>query len=240
MRTAARWAVSMLLAAALLVCPTGSLRAQTEAAGDARIQRLVDLHILRGAPDGDLQLDRQIKGGEFVVLLERVLRQPRVLSPALTVPIAGTEGQGWIRAYAWLQSTWSRVLQARTEIGHTWFDLKSRMTRSSPWGLERTHWMFASLRNAFLDHGLIDLSFDPMKPMNGSDGIAMLLTAAGFGGEVDALQAQMMGAGRDRVLQIVCRQHGFDSVMAFAGQPLTRRGAAIMAWRLLALHSGSD
>lgn len=240
MRTAARWCTSLLLAGAMLLYPAGFARAQAKTPEDARIQQLVDLHILRGAPDGDLQLDRQIQGGELVVLLERVLEQPRLVLPALGAPAPGTEGQGWLRTYAWLQSTCSRVLQARRRIGHAWFDLKIRTARSSPWGIERTHWMFTSLRNAFLDDDLIDLSFDPMKQMSGSQGIEMLLTAAGFGGEVDALQAQMVDAGREDVLRIVCRQHGFDNVVEFAGQPLTRRGAAIMAWRLLALRTNSN
>lgn len=114
------------------------------------------------------------------------------------------------------------------------------MGKTLPWGIDRNHWMFTSLRNAYLDDGLIDLSFDPMKRVNGSDGIEMLLTAAGFGGEVNAMKAQMVDAKRDDTLRIVCRQHGFDNVMETAGKPLTRRNAALMAWRLLALRTSSD
>jgi hypothetical protein len=49
---------------------------ETAVPEDARIQQLVDLHVLLGAPGGDLQLERQVNGGELVVLLERVLDQP--------------------------------------------------------------------------------------------------------------------------------------------------------------------
>ncbi|MGB9666735.1 MAG: hypothetical protein ACPL2N_05445 [Candidatus Cryosericum sp.] len=240
MRSPARRWVALLVAAAALLCSAGSAHAQPAVPMDARIQRLIDLHILRGAPDGDLQLDRTINGGELVVLLERVLQQPRTVLPQLVTPPAGSESQGWIRAYAWMRSTWDRVLQARTQIGHVWFDLKVRGTRTPPWGIDRAHWMYASLRNAYLDDRLIDLSFDPMKRMSGSDGIEMLLSAAGFGGEVDAVQAQMVGAARDDTLRVVCRQHGFDNVMEYAGKPLTRREAALLAWRLLALRTSSD
>jgi len=240
MRTPSRWCVALVAVLVALVCVVGVTRAQTVAPGDARIQQLIDLHILKGAPDGDLQLDRQINGGELVVLLERVLQQPRVVSTTLGTPSAGTEGQGWIRTYAWVRATWNRVLDARRQIGHAWFDVRNRMGKTLPWGIDRTHWMFTSLRNAYLDDGLIDLSFDPMKRVNGSDGIEMLLTAAGFGGEVNAMKAQMVDAKRDDTLRIVCRQHGFDNVMETAGKPLTRRNAALMAWRLLALRTSSD
>lgn len=235
-----RGLVALLVAVGALLCSAGGAHSQPAVPMDARIQRLVDLHILRGAPDGDLQLDRTINGGELVVLLERVLQQPRTVSPQLVTPPAGSESQGWIRAYAWMRSTWDSVLRARTQVRHVWFDLKVRLTRASPWGIDRAHWMYTSLRGAYLDDGLIDLSFDPMKRMGGSDGIEMLLSAAGFGGEVDAVQAQMAGATRDDTLRVVCRQHGFDMVMEYAGKPLTRRDAALLAWRLLALRTSSD
>lgn len=236
----ARSLVALLVAVAALLCSAGGVHAQPAVPMDARIQRLIDLQILKGAPDGDLQLDRTINGGELVVLLERVLQQPRTVSPQLGTPPAGSESQGWIRAYAWMRSTWDRVLQARTQIGHFWFDLKVRVTKASPWGIDRAHWMYTSLRDAYLDDGLIDLSFDPVKRMGGSDGIEMVLTAAGFGGEVNAMQAQMVGATRDDTLRVVCRQHGFDTVMEYAGKPLTRRDAALLVWRLLALRTSSD
>ena len=44
----------------------------------------------------------------------------------------------------------------------------------------------------------------------------------------------------DEALRVVCRQHGLDNVMDYAGKPLTRRGAALLAWRLLAERTGSD
>jgi hypothetical protein len=76
--------------------------------------------------------------------------------------------------------------------------------------------------------------------MSGSEGINMLLTAAGFGGEVAAMQVQMNDPVGDEALRVVCRQHGLDNVMDYAGKPLSRRGAALLAWRLLAERSGSD
>ncbi|MCE5193828.1 MAG: hypothetical protein ABFD13_01890 [Candidatus Cryosericum sp.] len=240
MATRARSLATLVVVVAILLSSAGVGRAQTTASGDARIQQLVDLHILKGAPDGDLQLDRQINGGELVVLLERVLQQPRVVSPTLGTPSVGTESQGWIQAYAWVRAMSSRLLDARRQIGHVWFDVRYRMEEPAPWGIDCTHWMFTSLRNAYLDDGLIDLSFDPMKRIGGSDGIEMLLTAAGFGGEVDTMQARMDGAPRDDTLRIVCRQHGFDSIMDYAGKPLTRREAALMVWRLLALRTSAD
>jgi hypothetical protein len=44
----------------------------------------------------------------------------------------------------------------------------------------------------------------------------------------------------DEALRVVCRQHGFDNVMGYAGKPLARRDAALLAWRLLAERTGSD
>ncbi|MBA4365749.1 MAG: hypothetical protein C0398_07135 [Coprothermobacter sp.] len=232
-----------LAALVVIVACTGVVRAQpveTAIPADARIQRLLDLHILLGAPDGDLQLERQANGGEFVVLLERVLQQPESTSQSLGTPSEGGEANGWIRAYAWTRGVWDRVLYVRGKIRHVWFGLRYRLVEGSGWGIERSHWMFTSLRDAYLDGGLIDLSFQPKKRMSGSEGINMLLTAAGFGGEVAAMQAQMNDPVGDEALRVVCRQHGLDNVMDYAGKPLTRRGAALLAWRLLAERTGSD
>jgi hypothetical protein len=243
MRACVRWGVILLAALVVVMGCTGGVRAQpaeTTVPADARIQRLLDLHILLGAPDGDLQLERQVNGGEFVVLLERVLQQPELVSQHLETPFAGDEANGWIRAYAWTRGVWDRVLDVRTKIGHVWFDLRYRRAEGSGWGIERSSWMFTSLRNAYLDDGLIDLSFQPMKRMSGSEGINMLLTAAGFGGEVAAMKTQMNDPVGDEALRVVCRQHGLDNVMEYAGKPLARRDAALLAWRLLAERTGSD
>jgi hypothetical protein len=243
MRTCARWGIILLAAFVVIVGCTGVVRAQpveTAVPGGARIQRLLDLHILLGAPDGDLQLDRQANGGEFVVLLERVLQQPELTSQRLGTTSTGDEATGWIRAYAWTRGVWDRVLDVRTKIGHVWFDLRYRRVEGSGWGIERSHWMFTSLRDAYLDDGLIDLSFQPMKRISGSEGINMLLTAAGFGGEVAAMKAQINDPVGDEALRVVCRQHGFDEVMEYAGKPLARRDAALLAWRLLAERTDSD
>lgn len=243
MRTRARWGVMLLAAFVVIVGCTGVVRArlvETAVPADARIQRLLDLHVLLGTPDGDLHLDRQVTSGEFVVFLERVLQQPQLTLQRLGTPSTGDEANGWIRAYAWTRGAWDRVLDVRKEIGHVWFGLRTRRAEGSPWGIERSHWMFTSLRNAYLDDGLIDLSFQPMKRMSGSEGINMLLTAAGFGGEVAAMKTQMNDPVGDEALRVVCRQHGFDKVMEYAGKPLTRGDAALMAWRLLAERTGSD
>jgi hypothetical protein len=234
--------VILLAALVAVVGWTGVVRAQpvaTVVPADARLQRLLDLHILLGAPDGDLQLERQVTSGEFVVLLERVLQQPKLTSQRLETPSTGGEANGWIRAYAWTRGAWDRVLDVRKEIGHVWFGLRYRRAEGSGWGIERDHWMFTSLRDAYLDDGLIDLSFQPMKRMSGSEGINMLLTAAGFSGEVAAMKIQMNDSIGDEALRVVCTQHGFDKVMEFAGKPLARRDAALLAWRLLAERAGS-
>jgi hypothetical protein len=231
----------LLAAVVLIVGCTGGVHAQTAettAPVDARIQTLVDLHILTGNAGG-LQLDRQVSGGEFVVLVERVLQQPQLASQSLATSSSGNEAVGWIRAYAWLRNTWTRVLDVRREIRHIWFGLRSERTNGSPWGIQRNSWLFTSLRDAYLDDKLIDLSFEPMKQMSGSDGINMVLTAAGFGGEVDAMKTQMNDPVGDAALQVVCRQHGFDQVMQYAGKPMTRGDAAILAWRLLVERTGS-
>lgn len=243
MKTRVRSGMMLLAAFVLIVACTGVVRAQpveTAVPADARIQRLVDLHVLLGAPDGDLQLERQVNGGEFVVLLERVLEQPESTSQSLGTPSEGGEANGWIRAYAWTRRMWDRVLYVRGEIRHAWFGLRYKPVEGSGWGIERSHWMFTSLRDAYLDDGLIDLSFQPKKRMSGSEGINMLLTAAGFGGEVAALQAQTNDSVGDEALRVVCRQHGLDNIMDYAGKPLTRRDAALMVWRLLAERTGSD
>ncbi|HEY5001151.1 MAG TPA: hypothetical protein VII15_04870 [Candidatus Cryosericum sp.] len=242
MRACARWRVTLLAALVVVVGCTGVLRTQaveTVVPADARIQRLLDLHILLGVPDDGLQLERQVTNGEFVVLLERVLQQPELTSQRLETPSAGDEANGWIRAYAWTRGAWDHVMYVRKEIGHVWFGLRYRQAEGSGWGIERSNWMFASLRDAYLDDGLIDLSFQPMKRMSGSEGINMLLTAAGFGGEVAAMKIQMNDPVGDEALRVVCTQHGFDNVMEFAGKPLARRDAALLAWRLLAERAGS-
>ena len=233
----------LLVVCVLIMGCTGGVRAQaaeTAVPADARIQRLLDLHVFLGAPDGNLQLERQVTSGEFVVLLDRVLQQPQLTPESLGIPLAGNQANGWIRAYAWTRGAWDRVLGVRKKIGHVWFGLRTRRAEGSPWGIERGHWMFTSLRNAYLDDRLIDLSFQPMKLMSGSEGIDMLLMAAGFGGEVAAMKTQMNDPVGNEALRVVCKQHGFDSVMEFAGGPLTRRDAALLAWRLLAERTGSD
>ena len=243
MRACTRWGAIVLVALVAIMGCTGSVRAQpadTAVPADARIQRLLDLHILLGFPDDGLHLERQVNGGEFVVLLERVLQQPELASQHLETPSAGDEANGWIRAYAWTRGVWNRVLNVRKGVRHVWFGLRIRRAESSPWGIERGHWMFTSLRNAYLDDGLIDLSFQPMKRISGSEGINMFLTAAGFGGEVAAMKTQMNDPVGDEALRVVCRQHGLDSVMEYAGKPLARRDAALLAWRLLAERTGSD
>jgi hypothetical protein len=243
MRTSTRWGIVLPVAFVLIAGCVSVVCAQpveTAVPADARIQRLVDLHILLGAPDGDLQLERQVNGGEFVVLLERVLEQPESTPQSIGTPSEGGEANGWIRAYAWTRGMWDRVLDVRTQVRHVWFGLRYKPVEGSGWGVERSHWMFTSLRDAYLDHGLIDLAFQPKRRMSGSEGINMLLTAAGFGGEVAAMQVQMNDPVGDEALRVVCRQHGLDNVMDYAGKPLSRRGAALLAWRLLAERSGSD
>lgn len=243
MRTCTRWGMILLVALVVIVGCTGVVRAQPTAAAvpaDARIQRLLDLHILLGAPDGDLQLERQVTDGEFVVLLERVLRQPQSAAQLLETPSEGNEAKYWIRGYAWTRRTWDRVQEVYKEIRHAWFGFRYKQVEGSGWGIERSHWMFASLRNAYLDDGLIGLSFQPWKRMSGSEGINMLLVAAGFGGEVAAMKTQMSDPVGEEALRVVCRQHGFDNVMQYAGRPLTRRDAALLAWRLLVEQTGSS
>ena len=235
--------VAVLVAVLVTVAAVPGVQAQPAAVAgalDGRIQKLVDLHILRGAPDGDLQLDRVANGGEYVVLLERVLAQPKVASQQLRAPDAGTESARWLHFYSWSASTWARLQSLGRNIRHIWFDWRYRSSDQTGWGIDRTHWMFPSLRNAYLDDQLIDLSFDPMMPMDGTEAIELMLTAAGFGGEVASVRAQMHDTTTGDPLLIVCRQHGLDAVMEYAGQPLTRRAAALLAWRLLAVHTASD
>jgi hypothetical protein len=232
----------LLVAFVLIVGCTGGVRVQAAGAVapvDARVQTLLDLHLILGTPDGELHLDRQVTNGEFVVLLERVLQQPQLTLQRLGTPSTGDEANSWIRAYAWTKGAWSRVLDVRKEIRHIWFGLRYERAEGSPWGIRRDNWLFTSLRDAYLDDGLIDLSFQPMKLMSGSEGINMLLTAAGFGGEVAAMKIQMKDRVGDVALRIVCRQHGFDQVMDYVGKPLTREDAGLLAWRLLAKRTGS-
>lgn len=241
MRTCLRWGAALLVGLLVIAASAGVLHAQPVAAGvpgDARIQKLIDLRILMGAPGGDLQLERQVTSGEFVVLLERVLAQPETAAQVLETPTPGSEPNYWIRGYAWTRRTWDRVQEVRKKIGHFWFGLRYKRVDGSGWGIERSSWMFTSLRNAYLDDGLIDLSFQPSKRMSGSEGINMLLTAAGFGGEVAAMKTQMSDPVGEEALRVVCRQHGLDSVMQYAGEPLTRRDAALLVWRLLAGPKG--
>ena len=243
MRTRLRWGAVLLAGLLVTVVCAGGVHAQpveTGVPGDARIQRLIDLHILIGAPNGDLELKRQVTRGEFVVLLERVLQQPETAAQVLETPTPGSEPNYWIRGYAWTRRTWDRVQEVRKEIGHLWFGLRYKRVEGSGWGIARSSWMFASLRNAYLDDGLIDLSFQPLKPMSGSDGINMLLVASGFGGEVAAMKTQMNDSAGEEALRVVCRQHGLDSVMQYAGKPLTRRDAALLAWQLLVEPKGSS
>ena len=242
MRTCGRCGAVLLAAFVLIVGCAGGVRvqaAENALPSDARIQRLLDLHILVGNADGDLYLDRRVSGGEFVVLVERVLQQPQLASQSLQTSSAGDEATGWIRTYAWMRNAWTRVLDVRKEIGHVWFGLRTKRTEGSPWGIQRNNWLSTSLRDAYLDDGLIDLSFKPMKQMSGSDGINMVLTAAGFGGEVTAMKTQINDPVGDNALLVVCRQHGFDQVMQYAGKPMTRGDAAVLVWRLLVERTGS-
>lgn len=242
MRTCARCGIVLLIAFVFIVGCPGGVRAQpteTIAPMDARIQSLLDLHILTGSADGDLHLNRQVTGGEFVVLLERVLQQPQLTLQRLDIPSTGNEANGWMRAYVWTTGAWNHVLDVRKQIRHVWFGLRTKRTEGSPWGIQRDSWMFISLRDAYLDDGLIDLSFQPKQWMNGSEGINMLLTAAGFGGEVTAMKTQINDPVGDNALRIVCRQHGFDQVMDYVGKPITRGDAALLVWRLLAERTGS-
>src|SRR5450756_477029 len=243
MRACARCGIVLLVAFVLFVGYTGGVRvlaAQKVLPADARIQRLLDLHLVLGTPDGELHLDRQVTNGEFVVLLERVLQQPQLTLQRLGTLSAGDEANSWIRAYAWTRGAWDRVLHVRREIRNVWFGLRYRRAEGSPWGIGRDNWLFTSLRDAYLDDGLIDLSFQPMQLISGSEGINMLLTAAGFGGEVAAMKTQMKDPVGDVALRVVCRQHGFDNVMEYAGKPLTREDAGLLAWRLLAERTNSD
>jgi len=243
MRTCARCGIVLLIAFVLIVGCTGGVRvqaAENALPSDARIQRLLDLHLVLGTPDGELHLDRQVTNGEFVVLLERVLHQPQLTLQRLWTPSASDEAVAWTRTYAWTRGAWDRVLHVRREIRNVWFGLRYRRAEGSPWGIGRDNWLFTSLRDAYLDDGLIDLSFQPLQLMSGSEGINMLLTAAGFGGEVAAMKTQMKDPVGDVALRVVCRQHGFDNVMEYAGKPLTREDADLLAWRLLAERTNSD
>ena len=242
MRTCARCGIVLLVVFVLVVGCTGGVRvqaAETIAPVDARVQTLLDLHLVLGNPDGELHLDRQVTNGEFVVLLERVLQHPQLTLQRLAAPSTGDEANSWIRAYAWTRGAWSHVMEVRKGIRDVWFGLRYRRAEGSPWGIGRDNWLFTSLRDAYLDDGLIDLSFQPMQLMSGSEGINMLLTAAGFGGEVAAMKIQMKDPVGDVALRVVCRQHGFDNVMDYAGKPLTRENAGLLAWRLLAERTGS-
>jgi hypothetical protein len=54
------------------------------------------------------------------------------------------------------------------------------------------------------------------------------------------MQAQTNDLVGDDAQRVVCTQHGLDSIMDYAGKPLTRREAALLAWRLLAQRTGSS
>lgn len=243
MRACARCGIVLFVAFVLFVGCTGGVRvlaAQKVLPADARIQRLLDLHLVLGTPGGELHLDRQVTNGEFVVLLERVLQRPQLTLQRFGTISTGDEAKGWIRVYAWTRGAWDHVLDVRKEIGHVWFGLRTGQAEDPPWGIKRDNWLFTFLRDAYLDEKLIDLSFQPMKQMSGSEGLNMLLTAAGFRGEVAAMKTQMKDPVGDLALRVVCRQHGFDQVMEYAGKPLTRGDAVVLAWRLLAERTNSD
>src|SRR5659263_459948 len=89
MRTCARCGIVLLVAFVLVVGCTGGVHiqaAETIAPVDARVQTLLDLHLVLGTPDGELHLDRQVTNGEFVVLLERVLQHPQLTLQRLAAP----------------------------------------------------------------------------------------------------------------------------------------------------------
>src|SRR5450756_391057 len=109
MRTCARCGIVLLIAFVLIVGCTGGVRvqaAENALPSDARIKRLLDLHLVLGTPDGDLHPTRQVINGEFVVLLDRVLHQPQPTKQRLGTPSARDEAVAWTRRYAWMRGAW--------------------------------------------------------------------------------------------------------------------------------------
>jgi hypothetical protein len=205
---------------------------------DEWVQGLVDQRILLGAPDGDLQLDRRIQKGEFLTMIERVLRLPLSAEQHLDAAPSDDEPDNWARGYAWSRRVWDRVLAVQMQVRHLWFDLRYLRAETRPWGLPRNHWMSASLQHAYLQGKLIDLSFEPMTSMDAGEAIDLVLTAAGYGGEVAAILDQMPSASRDEARSIVCRLHGMERMMEYTGQTLTRGDAALMIWLLMEQRIG--
>jgi hypothetical protein len=206
---------------------------------DEWVQGLVDQRILLGAPDGDLQLDRRIQKGEFVTMVERVLRLPVSGEQHLDAPSSNGESDSWARGYAWSRRVWDRVLTVQMQVRHLWFDLRYLRAETRPWGLPRNHWMTASLQHAYLQGKLIDLSFEPMISMDAGEAIDLILTAAGYGGEVAAVLEQMPDVSRNEARSIVCRLHGMERMMEYADQRvLTRGDAALMIWLLMEQRTG--
>jgi hypothetical protein len=235
MRMNGQRGVAVVLVLLVIVMDSnGGVRAQpgSMAPLDGRIQELVDDGVLVGTPGGDLQLDRNVQGGEFIILVERVLRTPASSAQRLSTETVDTESAKWVRAYAWSRTVWDRALTVWAHVRQLWFNLRYRRATNLPWGLARTNWMSAGLRDAYLESGLIDLSFKPMEVMSGSDAIDLVLAAAGYRGEVAVAQDQMLGATSDEARRIVCRQHNMEQLMQYAGKPLTRKDAAVMVWLL--------
>ena len=238
-RRAAAFALAVLIFATSC---TGATDAQpgSGTAADVRIQELVDRHVLLGAPKGDLQLERNIQKGEFIMLVERVLRLPASPAQSMTPSSDDTGQDRWVRFYAWSRSVWSRCLVVWKRVRQLQFDLRYQRNGDCPWDLARTHWMSAGLRNAFLEDGLIDLSFKPMEPMKGGEAIDLILAAAGYEGEVKAASDQMGKLTLNGARRIVCRQHGLEQLMQYADRTLTRRDAAVMVWQLMNQHAGAS
>jgi len=234
--------VSVAVVVALLVSMPRLAVAQPAATAplDGRIQELVDAGVLLGTPGGDLQLDRVIQSGEFITMIERVLRTPASSGQRLGTGASGTQSDKWIRAYAWSRMVWQRALQAWARVRQIWFSLRYRRAEDQPWGLARSHWMSAGLRDAYLESGLIDLSFKPMQALGGSEAIDLILAAAGYSGEVAAARAQMSDAAPDEARRIVCYQHNMERLMQYAGRPVTRKDAALMVWLLREQHLGAS
>ena len=242
MRTSGwRRATGVVVVLVLLAMTPGFVRAQPAATAplDGRIQELVNAGVLLGTPSGDFQLDRVVQGGEFVTMIERVLRTPALSSQRLGTETTGTQSDKWIRVYAWSRTVWQRVLTVRAKVRELWFSLRYRRAADQPWGLARTHWMSAGLRDAYLQSGLISLSFKPMQTLNGSEAIDLILAAAGYGGEVTAARKQMPDAAPDEARRIVCYQHNMERLMQYAGKPVTRKDAALMVWLLREQHMGA-
>jgi hypothetical protein len=242
MRMNGRRGVTVVLVLLVLVMDSaGVVRAQPSSMVplDGRIQELSHDGVLVGTPGGDLQLDRNVQGGEFITLVERVLRTPASSAQSLSTETVDTGSTKWVRAYAWSRTQWDRALTVWTHVRQLWFDLRYRRATNLPWGLARTNWMSAGLRDAYLESRLIDLSFKPMEVMNGSDAIDLVLAAAGYRGEVAVAQDQMLGATSDEARLMVCRQHDLDRLMQYAGRPLTRKDAALMVWLLREQHMGT-